>query len=169
MRICVSKSKNSITLYVIKSVYANKKHSSKIVERLGSPDEIKKKYPNCDPYEWAKEYARNLTKAEQINRREILVKFSPVKQIEKADVQLYNGGYLFLQSIFHDLGLHALCQEIKKHRRFSFDLSGILAYLIYGRILHPSSKLETYKFSQTMLEPSKFDLSPYLSFFRSIG
>ena len=37
MRIKITKSKNSENFYIIKSTYINKKHSTKIVEKLGNP------------------------------------------------------------------------------------------------------------------------------------
>ena len=43
MRLKISKSKNSASLYVIKSTYINKVHSTKIVEKLGTYDELKKR------------------------------------------------------------------------------------------------------------------------------
>jgi transposase len=158
MRLSISKSKNSETLYVIKSTYVDKKHSSKIVERLGSPADIKKKHPDSNPYDWAKDYIRELNKKEQASRREILVKYSPVKSIQKNEVRLFGGGYLFLQQIYNELGFPILCNDLKKRHRFTFDITEVLAYLVYSRILHPSSKLETHRFSQSLLEPSEFDI-----------
>ena len=43
MRLKVSKTKNAASLYVIKSTYENKVNSSKIVESLGTYDELKEK------------------------------------------------------------------------------------------------------------------------------
>jgi hypothetical protein len=44
MRLSVSRSKNAASLYVIESTYINGVHSSKIVEKLGTYDELKKKW-----------------------------------------------------------------------------------------------------------------------------
>ena len=44
MRLSVSKSANSTSLYVIKSTYEDKKHSTKIVEKLGTISELQKIY-----------------------------------------------------------------------------------------------------------------------------
>lgn len=41
MRLSISKSKNSTSLYVIKSTYENGIRSSKIVEKLGTVKELK--------------------------------------------------------------------------------------------------------------------------------
>ena len=42
MKLHIVESKNSKSLYVIKSVYFNKKRTSKVVEKLGTYDELKK-------------------------------------------------------------------------------------------------------------------------------
>ena len=42
MRLKISKSKHAQSLYVIRSTYVNGKHSSKVVEKLGTYDELKK-------------------------------------------------------------------------------------------------------------------------------
>ena len=44
MRLKISESKNAKSLYVIRSTYVNGKHSSKVVEKLGTYDELKKIY-----------------------------------------------------------------------------------------------------------------------------
>jgi len=62
MRLKVSKSKNSASLYVIKSVYNSKtqSNSSVIVEKLGTEAELKEKLNGQDPYKWAKAYIAEL-------------------------------------------------------------------------------------------------------------
>ena len=103
MRVSVSKSKNAILFYIIESTYINKKHSTKIVEKLGTLDEVTKKANGEDPYEWAKKYAYELTKQEKENKREIIKYFSQCKLIDKDTKKSFNAGYLFLQKIYYDL------------------------------------------------------------------
>lgn len=67
MRLGMSKSKNALSLYVIKSTYENKKHSTRIVEKLGTYDEIQKRLDGADPIEWAKQYIPTLPHAEDKN------------------------------------------------------------------------------------------------------
>ena len=68
MRLKVTKSKNSASLYVIKSIYNSKTKSntSKIVEKLGIETELRKKLNGQDPYEWAKSYVEELNKKENV-------------------------------------------------------------------------------------------------------
>lgn len=158
MRLGMSKSKNSISLYVIKSTYENKKHSTKIVEKLGTIDELRSKLNGEDPIEWAKKYIEELNKKEKEEKREVMVKYSPSKIIAKDDQHSFNGGYLFLQQIYHELNLHKLSAEISKKHKFTFDLNAVLSRLLYGRILFPSSKLATYQHSSKFIEQTDFEL-----------
>jgi len=154
----MSKSKNSTSLYVIKSTYENKKHSTKIVEKLGTYDELKKKLNGQDPIEWAKKYIEELNKKEKEEKREVLVKYSPSKLITKGEQRSFNGGYLFLQKIYYELGLHKICKEISHKYKFDFNLDSILSRLVYGRVIFPSSKLATNEISKRFIEQPKFEL-----------
>ena len=46
MRLKITKSKNAASLYVIKDVIRNGKRTTKIVEKLGTLEELKKKFKN---------------------------------------------------------------------------------------------------------------------------
>ena len=158
MRLSISKSINATSLYVIASTYENGVHSSKIVEKLGTLDELKAKLGNQDPVEWAKEYIAELNKKEKEEKREIIVKYSPVKIIDKGEKRSFNGGYLFLQDIYYKLGLNKICKKISDKYKFDFDLNAVLSYLVYARILFPCSKLSTFKLSTNFLEQPDFEL-----------
>jgi hypothetical protein len=58
MRLSISKSKNSTSLYIIKSTYENGVRSSKVVEKLGTVKDLSKKLNGQDPIEWAKKIYR---------------------------------------------------------------------------------------------------------------
>ena len=66
MRLKISKSKHAQSLYVIRSTYVNGKHSSKVVEKLGTYDELKEITP--DPIAWAKEYIQSLNEQEKSSK-----------------------------------------------------------------------------------------------------
>ncbi|GAU78391.1 IS1634 family transposase [Fusibacter sp. 3D3] len=158
MRLKISRSKNSASLYVIKSTWIDGVHSTKIVEKLGTEKTLREKLKGQDPYEWAKEYIEELNQKEKEEKREVLVKYSPSKRIIKGEQRSFNGGYLFLQKIYHELGLHKICKEISHKYKFDFDLNSILSRLIYGRVLFPSSKLATYELSKKFIEQPNFEL-----------
>ena len=158
MRLSFSKSKNATSLYVIKSTYINKKHSTKIVKKLGTLDELKQKLNGQDPIEWAKKHVEELNKQEEENNCKILVEYHTSKEIKKDVQRSFNGGYLFLQQIYHQLGLHKLCSDISDNHKFTFDLNSILSRLVYGRVIFPSSKLATYELSNRFIEQPNFEL-----------
>ncbi|WP_213974251.1 IS1634 family transposase [Tepidanaerobacter acetatoxydans] len=158
MRLSISKSKNSTSLYVIESIYENGKHSTRVVEKLGTVKELEEKLNGQDPIEWAKEYIKELNKKEKEQKRDVIVKYSQSKRIEKGVQRSFNGGYLFLQQIYHQLGLHKICKDISTKYKFTYNLDSILSRLIYGRILFPSSKLNTYQESKCLIEQPDFEL-----------
>lgn len=158
MRLKVSRSKNSASLYVTKTVYIDKRERTITVEKLGTETELREKLNGADPYEWAKEYIRKLNEQEKEQTRKILVPFEQSKIILKDEQHSFNGGYLFLQKIYHELGLHKTCKEISKKYKFDFDLDSILSRLVYGRVIFPSSKLATYELSKRFIEQPNFDL-----------
>lgn len=155
MRLKISASKNAKSLYVIRSTYINGKHSSKVVEKLGTYDELKKTHN--DPIAWAKEYIKQLTEQEKEQKREVVVRFKQSKHLPKDKQQCFFGGYLFLQSLYNQLGLFAICQAISSRHKFTYDLDNILSCLLYTRILFPSSKKSSYGFARRFIEPPTFE------------
>ena len=158
MRLSFSKSKNSTSLYVIKDVTEKNKRTTKIVEKLGTVQELEEKLNGQDPFEWAKEYIEELNQKEKEQNRDVLIKYNQSKQIERDIQRSFNGGYLFLQQLYHQLGLHKISKDISTKYKFTFNLDSILSRLIYGRILFPSSKLNTYQESKQLLEQADFEL-----------
>lgn len=158
MRLKVSRSKNSASLYVTKTVYIDKRERTITVEKLGTEAELREKLNGADPYEWAKEYIKQLNVQEKEQQRRVLVPFEQSKIISKDEQHSFNGGYLFLQKIYHELRLDKICKEISKKYKFDFDLNSILSRLIYGRVIFPSSKLATYELSKKFIEQPNFDL-----------
>jgi len=158
MRLKVSRSKNSASLYVTKTVYIDKKERTITVEKLGTENELREKLNGLDPYEWAKDYVDKLNKKEQEESRQVFIKREQSKLISKNEQQSFNGGYLFLQQLYHQLKLNQICKDISSKYKFTFNLDSILSRLIYGRILFPSSKLNTFQLSKTLLEQPDFEL-----------
>ena len=158
MRLSQSKSKNATSLYVIKDVVEGNKRTTKIVEKLGTIKELEEKLNGKDPIEWAKEYIEELNKKEEQQNRDVLIEYSQSKLIDRSIQRSFNGGYLFLQQLYHTLGLDKVCHNISSKYKFEFNLDSILSRLIYGRILFPSSKLNTYQESNRLLEQPDFQL-----------
>lgn len=157
MRLQIVKSKNAQSLYVVKSIYHNKKRTNKVIEKLGTYDHLKNVL-NEEPIAWAKKYVEELNQKEKEGTRDVLVKYSPTKIIEKNLQTSFNVGYLFLEKIYYDLGLNHICNEISNKYKFNYDLDNILSRLVYSRIIYPSSKLATFELSKKYIEQPNFEL-----------
>ncbi len=167
MKLTISKSRNSVSFYATKSLYINGKHTSKVVEKLGTYAELKSKLGGRDPYEWAKEYVAELTRLEKEGQEPMVrAEYSPSTPLDKGIQKSFNGGYLFLQRIYHDLGLPHICKEISHKHKFEYDLDSILSRLLYGRILFPSSKLSTFELSKKLIQQPNFQLQ---HIYRALG
>lgn len=158
MRLQTTKSKNSESFYVVKSVYSNGKRTNKIIEKLGTLPEVIEKANGEDPYIWAKKYVEKLTQEERAAKEPIIVRYSPYKNIDKNANHFFNGGYLFLQQIYHELKLNKICYSISAKYSFEYSLSAILSSLIYARILSPGSKQSSFDYSKKFLENPGIDL-----------
>ena len=159
MKLTVTKSKNSASFYVQKSIRKKNGGTTSItVEKLGNLEEVRAKAGGKDPYVWAQEYVDELNRREYEEQKEIIVSYSPAKLIKKGEQKSYNCGYLFLQRIYYSLGLHKICQTISSRHLFEYDLNDILSKLVYTRILYPSSKLAANKQAKIFLEEPSFEL-----------
>ena len=166
MKISISKSKNTEIFYLSKSVWVNGKSTTRTVEKIGTLEEVKKLAGDMDPYTWAKQYAARRTQEEKQAQKDILVKYSPSTLIRKDERRRVNVGYLFLQQIYHELGLSQVCRRISKEHKFSYDLDAVLSRLVYSRIIYPASKLATYDLAKRFLEPAPFELQ---HIYRALG
>lgn len=161
MRVTTTKSKNSESFY-INYAYINDrgKSTSKVYRKLGTLKELSAKL-NTDRdgvMAWAKEQARIATEEYKKEIEAVSVSLHPNQIIHKNQINLYNCGYLFLQSIYYSLRIDNICRNIKNRHNYEFDLNAILSDLIYARFLNPSSKNSSYKFCQTLLEPPAYQL-----------
>ena len=157
MRLGISKSKNTVNYYIIKDYTKNGKRSTKQVERIGNLEDVKVMAGNQDYKQWLKDYVKKYNE-EHCKKEIITIKKNNKKIIESNKNSHFNVGYLFLKSIYNDLKIENICNEIQDKYKFQFDLNEILSYLVYARIIYPSSKLETYKQCQNFIEQPKFKL-----------
>lgn len=157
MRLKTSKSKNAILYYVIKD-YTNVtgKRTTKIFEKLGNQEQVEKRFGKIDTINKIKEYINELNKddKDELLKRE----YNPNKRIAPGVKRQFNVGYLFLKKLYNQLEINNICNSIQDKHQFHFDLNEILSYLVFARIIYPSSKLETFKQCQNFIEQPKFKL-----------
>lgn len=149
---------NDYSYYSIIKDYTNLngKRTTKIFEKLGNHDQVEERFGKTDTINKIKKYIDELNNEdkETLLRRE----FNPNKRISPSIKRQFNVGYLFLQKLYYQLKLNEVCDEIQSKYKFQFDLNEILSYLVYSRIIYPSSKLETFKQCQNFIEQPKFKL-----------
>lgn len=157
MRLSYSKSKNTTLFYIIKDYTKNGKRSTKIVKRIGNLEDVKKMAGNMDYNEWLTEYVKQYNE-EHCKSETVIIKKNNKKLIPMNNKSSFNVGYLFLEKLYNQLNIKSICDSISDKYKFKFDLNEILSYLVFARIIYPSSKLETFKQCQNFIEQPKFKL-----------
>lgn len=163
MRVTTSKSKNSESFYITQSyTNAQGKSTSKTIRKLGTLAELSNRL-NTDRdgvMAWAKEQARLETGKYKSEKEDaiVMVPFHSKKLMDYHKQKLFNGGYLFLQSIYYGLKMDSICRKIKSRYKFEYDLNAILSDLIYTRVLEPSSKKSSFRAAKQFLEPPTYEL-----------
>ncbi len=157
MRLGISKSKNTINYYIIKDYNKNGKRSTKHVTRIGNLEEVKKMAGNQDYMIWLKDYVKKYNE-EHCKKEIITIKKNNKKIIEPNINNYFNVGYLFLEKIYNQLNIKNICDFIQSKYQFHFDLNEILSYLVYARIIYPSSKLETFNQCKNFIKQPSFEL-----------
>ena len=154
MKLNIVKSKNCTILYAARSYRSeNGKSTSKVVKRLGTVEELREKLNGEDPIEWAKARVAEMTALEKEENKHVIIDCNPMALIAKDEQRSYNGGYLFLQKIYYELGLDYICKKIaKKHKLVKYDLNSILSMLVYTRILYPGSKRSSLEDAKKFFE-----------------
>lgn len=163
MRVMTTKSKNAESFYITKSYKNNAgKSTSKIVRKLGTLRELTEML-NTDRdgvMAWAREQARIETEKYKADKEQQLVQitFHADRQLDYNCQKLYEGGYLFLQSVYYELRLDKACRKIRDKHLFEYDLNAILSDLIYTRILDPDSKRSSFQTAQKYFEKPTYQL-----------
>lgn len=153
MRVKISRSSKGAESYsIIKDVYINNKKTTKVVMSLGNKQFIEDQNPGVDALEWATAYAKQLTLQEKQDVDIVIERFNSNRLIPLGVQNKFNCGYLFLQSIYHQLKLDKLCQSLQSSYKFTFDLNELLSIMCFQRILNPSSKKSDFHNSSSLLE-----------------
>lgn len=158
MRLGWAKKGNSISYYVHKTIRVDGKNKSLVIKRLGSEKFICETYGVTDAKAWAKEQVRLMNEAESEESATFAIELCSATDLVLNDQRRFNGGYLFLQDVYYELGLDKICRAISARHAFDFDLNDILSKLIYTRILFPSSKKSSFEEAKRFIEQPSFEL-----------
>ena len=158
MRLGWTKNKNSITYRAVKTIRVNGVNKTLPVKTFGSEKYICETYGVSDAKAWAKEQVRLMNEAEADEKASFLIPLDSTANLPLNKQQRFNGGYLFLQDIYYELGLDKICRAISARHSFEYDLNAILSRLIYTRILYPSSKRNSFEESKRFIEQPNFEL-----------
>lgn len=160
MRLVCKQSGRFTYLYAIKGYRTDDgKSTTKVVEKFGTVEELREKLNGEDPVEWAKAKVAEMTAREKEENKHVLIDCDPTALLPKGEQRCFNGGYLFLQKVYYELGLDYICNKIvKKHKQLKYDLNGILSMLIYTRILYPGSKRSSLEDAKKFFEQPGYTL-----------
>ena len=139
---------------------SNGKTATQIHRKLGKLNELLDQFSG--DYDammaWAKSEAEKDTMEYNAKAGSVTVSFSRSAYIPKNEERCFQIGYLFLQKLCTELKLDSICQKISKRHKYTYDFGAILTDQIFSRFLAPSSKLSSYSYCRTLLEPPKYEL-----------
>lgn len=161
MYVSITGNKGNQDVYIKQSYRKdNGKTSSRIYKKLGKYNTLLEQFSGNEKelMDWAKKKAEKETLAYNHQKEKVSLSLSPLARIPLDEERVFNIGYLFLQKICSELRIDNICRNIRNHHKFSYDFHAILTDLIYARILAPSSKLSSYKYCHSLLEPPKYSL-----------
>ena len=161
MYIAITGSKNNKDIYIYQSFRKKDgKSSSRIYKKLGKYNTLLEKFNGDEDklIAWAKSEAAKETELYNQSSGKVTVEFSQAACIPLNETRSFHAGYLFLQELCTELRLDNICRVIKSRHKYKYDLHAILTDLVYARILSPSSKLSSFAFCKTLLEPPKYEL-----------
>lgn len=160
MKLYYDKKSKDPTYFIQHGFRNGKKTSTRNIARIGKHSELLA--ITDDPLSYAKEQVAKYNEEWKSSKvtMEMTIDFN--EKIKASDdpvsaSTMLNIGYFYLQQIYHDLKIHSFFQSATADRKFEFDPNVVNRFLTYARILHPGSKLNTYKHLADYYEQPDFD------------
>jgi len=136
---------------------AEGKTRTKIVEYLGSLEELQKKYD--DPIAHFKQVVAQLNKEEKESKAPLTLTFNKDEKLQENVSNNKNFGYLALSRIYHELKIDKfLINKFKARDVSGFKINNIIKLLVFARCLFPDSKKSTYENKDMFFENTNFSL-----------
>ena len=142
---------------------------SKHHKSLGYLHDLQKDFP--DPIAHFKEIITQMNAEEKKNKK-LTLEIDLNEKLENETESRYNMGYAVIMKIYHDLELDRFFNNKARHEAFKYNTNSIMSLLTITRILHPSSKKNSYEYKDRFFERFDFELYDVyraLSHFSKIG
>ena len=143
-----------------------KKPKAKTIESLGYLDELEKEYD--DPIAYFEQKVQEMNQRQESEKFSLTLRLNSEERIQKDEVNRKNFGYAALSKIYHELGIHTFLINRQRHSKEEYDANSIMKLLVFGRLLFPASKKQTYDNKDVFFEKADFSLDDVyrsLSFF----
>ena len=120
-----------------------KKNKQRKVKTVGFLDELEKEYE--DPISYFSNLAKEMTEEAKKKISSLDFSFSPNETIPSSTVLRKNLGFAVLSYFYHELGIDNFFINRQRNLNIKYSLNNIFQMLVYSRILHPSSKKNSYE------------------------
>ena len=161
MYISLTGNPNNKDVYIKRSYRKeNGKTATQIHRKLGKLNELLERFSG--DYDAMMAWARSEAEKDTIDYNSktgpVAVSLSKCAYIPKNEERCLQVGYLFLQKLCTELKVDSISRKISKRHKYTYDFNAILTDQIFSRILAPSSKMGSYSYCRTLLEPPKYEL-----------
>jgi transposase len=146
-----------------------KRPGTKHCKSLGYLHDLQKQY--TDPLTHFKEIVNQMNSDEKASNK-LMLPIDMNEELPNETHTRYNIGYAVIMKIYHELELDRFFNNKARHETFKFNTNSIMKLLTTTRILHPSSKKNSYEYKDRFFERFNFELHHVyraLSHFSKIG
>lgn len=146
------------TYLIIQKKYWDKEKKqpgTKHHETLGYLHELQKQYP--DPIAHFKKVVEQMNTSEKANNK-LTLEIDMNEKLSNETHTRYNMGYAVIMKIYHELELDRFFNNKARHETFEYNTNSIMNLLTITRILHPSSKKNSYEYKDRFFERFDFEL-----------
>ena len=159
MKLNYDKNSKDPTYFIQMGIRNGKKTTTKNVYRIGKHSELLK--ITDDPLAYAIEKVKEYNEEYKKEQVSLDLKINFAEKIKDSGNIVTastssNIGYLYLQKIYHDLGINSFFNKITKDSKITFDPNLIHRFLTISRILQPDSKLGTHENLNFFYEKPEF-------------
>ena len=133
-----------------------RKIRQRTVETIGYIDEFEHLYPDVKAH--FKEVAKEKTALKRAALADVTLTFSPADQLKGTDTHRKSIGYMPLSQEYQRLGLEVFLANRQSNLKIQYRLNSVLKLLVFGRVLFPASKKQTFEKRDALFEQFNFSL-----------